>query len=109
MHDIRSVAPEQAEKIESVRSIFNKADQELTEEVKYGGLVFFKSGTLIGGIFLYKKHISVEFSYGADFSDPSGLLEGKGKKRRHLKLLEEQDIDKRSLAFFIKQAIALAS
>ena len=105
LNDVRSISLEQVEKINPIRCIFNGASQELTEEIKYGGLVFLKSGSLIGGIFPYKKHISIEFSNGADFSDPSGLLEGRGKRRRHLKIFEDQGIDDKNVSFFVEQAI----
>jgi len=55
-----------------IRRLFNKASQALSEDIKYGGLVFMKSGSLIGGIFPYKNHISIEFSNGSSFSDSQG-------------------------------------
>lgn len=105
INDVQSVAPEQAEIIELIRELFNKASQVLSEEIKYGGLVFLKSGSLIGGIFPYKNHISIEFSNGADFSDPQELLEGKGKRRRHLKINTRQDIDHKNAILFIEQSL----
>lgn len=105
INDVQSVAPEQAEIIELIRELFNKASQVLSEEIKYGGLVFLKSGSLIGGIFPYKNHISIEFSNGADFSDPQKLLEGKGKRRRHLKIHTRQDIDLKNAILFIEQSL----
>ena len=105
INDVQSVAPEQAEIIESIRKLFNKASKTLSEEIKYWGLVFLNEGSLTGGIFPYKEHISIEFSNGADFSDPSELLEGKGKRRRHLKIYEIKDIKDKNAFFFIKQAV----
>jgi len=69
-------------------------------------LAFFKKGVLIGGIFPYKKHLSIEFSNGTDFSDPSSELEGKGKKRRHLKIFTVEDIDSINAIYFVKQVVA---
>ncbi|MES9854467.1 MAG: DUF1801 domain-containing protein [Candidatus Thiodiazotropha sp. L084R] len=106
INDLQSVAPEQVKIINSVRALFNKANEALDEEIKYGGLVFLKSGKLIGGIFPYKNHISIEFSDGADFSDPQGLLQGNGKRRRHLKINRFQDIEQSNALFFIEQSIA---
>lgn len=106
INDIRSISPEQAETINSIRRLFNKANKELIEEIKYGGITFVKSGDLVGGIFSYKEHISIEFSNGADFSDPSVLLEGKGKRRRHLKIYENKDVKDKNASFFIKQAVS---
>ncbi len=103
--DIQSVNPEFAEIIELVRDIFTEESEELALGIKYGGLVFFKKDELIGGVFPYKKHLSIEFSDGANFSDPSSKLEGKGKKRRHLKIFKAADIDIKNALFFIKQAV----
>lgn len=105
LNDIHSISPEQAETINSIRHLFNKENHELIEEIKYGGITFVKSGALVGGIFPYKEHVSIEFSNGADFSDPSVLLEGKGKRRRHLKIYENKDIKDKNASFFIGQAV----
>ena len=104
MDDLNSVSPDKFEIIKTIRKIFLDTNKELTEDIKYGGLVFSLSDALIGGIFPYKQHISVEFSNGAEFPDPSGLLEGKGKKRRHLKINEKKDIKEKKVKAFITEA-----
>ncbi|MCX4026199.1 DUF1801 domain-containing protein [Endozoicomonas sp. SM1973] len=106
LNDIGLVSSEQLDIIKSIKGLFNNTSQDLTEEIKYGGLVFVKSSSLVGGVFPYKQHISIEFSKGADFSDPSRHLEGKGKRRRHLKIYEIKDIKEKDALFYIKQAIS---
>ena len=49
------------------------------EEVKYGGILF-AAPVPFCGIFVYKQHVSVEFSHGAKIEDPYGLLEGKRQR-----------------------------
>jgi len=105
MDDLQSISPDKLEIIDSIRKIFLNANKELIEGIKYGGLVFNLSNALIGGIFLYKNHISIEFSNGADFSDQSKILEGKGKKRRHLKIFEKQDIEAKNVGAFVAEAV----
>ena len=105
MDDLQSVSPDKLEIIKPIRKIFLDANKEFTEDIKYGGLVFNLSNTLIGGIFPYKEHISIEFSNGAEFPDPSGLLEGKGKKRRHLKINEKKDIKDKNVKAFVAEAV----
>ena len=85
--------------------MFHQENNALVEGIKYGGLVFNLSNQLVAGIFSYKNHISIEFGNGAEFSDPSGLLEGKGKMRRHFKIVESADLDDKKAAFFIKQVM----
>ncbi len=103
--DIQSVNPEHAEIIELVSDLFTEENEVLLQGIKYGGLVFFQKGVLIGGVFPYKKHLSIEFSNGAEFTDPSSLLEGKGKKRRHLKIYTAEDIGTKNTEYFVRQAV----
>ncbi len=103
--DIQSLNPEFAEIIKLVRDIFTEESNELLLGIKYGGLVFFHKGELISGVFPYKKHLSIEFSNGAHFSDPSSNLEGKGKNRRHLKIFTAEDINTKDTLYFVKQAV----
>lgn len=105
IHDVQSLNPDFAEIIHRVREIFLDHNSSLQQGIKYGGLVFSLNGDLLGGIFAYKKHLSIEFSNGASFTDPSSILEGKGNNRRHLKLSTMSDIDTKNASFFIKQAV----
>jgi len=48
-----------------------------------------------GYVNAFKAHASVGFYYGAMLADPAGLLEGTGKRMRHVKLRlgEERNVD----------------
>lgn len=102
--DTQLTSPTQFEMVTSIRELFLSANSGLVDDIKYGGIVFNLSGTLIGGIYTYKEHISIEFSNGASFTDPDSILEGKGKKRRHLKIMTNKDISQKNAASFIEQA-----
>ncbi len=104
--DVDYKSPEQLTIIQDVRKAFLVADKNLAEDIKYGGLVFLQDDTLIAGIFCYKKHVSIEFSNGASFEDPDKLLEGKGKYRRHLKLVLSDEFTAKNGVFYIKQAVS---
>lgn len=56
--DIQLVNPDRFEVIEKIRKIFHQQNSELSEDIKYGGLVFNLSNQLLAGIFSYKNHIS---------------------------------------------------
>jgi len=103
--DIQSINPEHAGIIELVRDMFMEEGEGLLQGIKYGGLAFFRKGVLVGGIFPYKKHLSIEFSNGAVFNDPLSALEGNGKKRRHLKIYTAADVNAKNAVHFIKQAV----
>lgn len=105
LEDIQFQSPEKFEILKSVRQIFNDANPKLDEEIKYGGLVFNLSNVLMGGIFVYAQHISIEFSFGAELADPDEILEGKGKKRRHIKIRKIQDIKEKKVEDFVTSAM----
>jgi|TARA_R110002094_G_C4905973_1_gene210617 hypothetical protein len=105
LSDIQSISSEQFDLLIAIRDIFIRSNEELVEDIKYGGLVFNVSDALIGGIYSYKKHVSIEFSNGADFIDNDSILEGGGKKRRHLKIYENDDIVQKNVEYFVSQAV----
>jgi len=41
----------------------------------------------------FTAHVNVGFFYGAMLDDPAGLLQGTGKRMRHLKIFPDQDYD----------------
>ncbi|MEQ9405080.1 MAG: DUF1801 domain-containing protein [Cyclobacteriaceae bacterium] len=45
----------------------------------------------------FKEHVNLGFFYGADLPDERDLLEGSGKRMRHVKLRPEETIDERAL------------
>ena len=108
MSDIRLLSVETYSMAVEVRELHFKFASDLTEEIKYGGLVFFRGKDLLGGIFFYKEHVSIEFSYGINLSDPSSVLEGKGKLRRHIKLRALGDIEAKNVAHYVKEAVTAA-
>lgn len=103
--DLEASAPTKAAIVKSVRSIFAAMQPALREKFIYGGIGMFLGEELIGGIFAYANHVTVEFSLGEGLADPSQSLEGKGKSRRHLKLRHPDDIEDKKVGFFIQQVV----
>ncbi len=54
----------------------------------------------------FKAHASVGFFHGAALADPAGLLEGAGKRMRHVKLRPGEDLDADALSELIAAAYA---
>lgn len=54
----------------------------------------------------FKSHVNVGFFQGAMLGDPAGLLEGTGKRMRHVKLKGGSTIDTESLRDLIRAAYA---
>lgn len=82
-------------------------DADLDEEIKWKNLTYRKKRPLFG-IVIHKNHINLEFWQGTLLNDPDNLIEGTGKKIRHYKIRNEDDINIH-MENFIKQAIFLDS
>jgi hypothetical protein len=57
-----------------------------------------------GYVNAFSGHASVGFFYGADLADPAGLLEGAGKRMRHVKLRWAQPVNAAALSELIAAA-----
>jgi hypothetical protein len=53
---------------------------------------------------VFKAHVNVGFFYGAELPDPAGLLEGNGRRMRHVKLRPGADVDTAALSALIDAA-----
>jgi hypothetical protein len=59
-----------------------------------------------GYVNTFKSHVNVGFFYGALLDDPAGLLEGSGKRMRHVKIKPGAALDTRGLRNLIDAAYA---
>ncbi|PAT43035.1 hypothetical protein CK621_05735 [Vandammella animalimorsus] len=91
----------------AARGLILQCADQVSDEVKYGGILF-AAPVPFCGVFVYKQHVTVEFSHGALMADPHGLLEGKGKGRRHLKLHTLADVQDKHLADYLPLALVTA-
>lgn len=107
LDDVRLLGNEQLALVESVRKLVKKTFPSVKEEVKYGGILF-TSGVQFCGVFAYKQHVSVEFSFGGRITDTLGHLEGAGKGRRHIKLRTSADLKAKELAHYLPLALMAA-
>ena len=87
-------------------SVNPKARQEVS--LSWGGYLLFKQpaagGNSVCWVTAHKKHISLGFSEGAELSDPAGLLEGKGKHSRHVKVKTPEQLALPELRELIAEA-----
>jgi len=107
IQDVLFIEEKRGDNLVSLRKLILKIMADAQEEIKYGGLVFNIDAELICGIFIRKKHISLEFSFGMMMSDPGNYLEGKGKYRRHLKIFDKKDLKNKKVEFYVTQAFTL--
>ncbi|HKR37973.1 MAG TPA: DUF1801 domain-containing protein [Steroidobacteraceae bacterium] len=59
-----------------------------------------------GYVNTFKAHVNVGFFYGALLEDPAGMLEGSGKRMRHVKLKPDSEIAADALRDLIHAAYA---
>ena len=59
-----------------------------------------------GYVNTFKNHVNVGFFYGALLEDPAGMLEGSGKRMRHVKLKPDSEIAADALRDLIHAAYA---
>ena len=102
--DLQSLASELEEFIQSVVS-------GSVPVKKYGGTLFTVQPPLnesqFCGVFIYKKHVQISFSNGAQLNDPKGMLQGAGKYRRHINFTSTDVIEKKYLAKLLNEAVLL--
>ena len=59
-----------------------------------------------GYVNAFRQHVNVGFFFGALLADPARLLEGTGKRGRHVKLRSGREIDAAALAGLVDTAYA---
>jgi len=59
-----------------------------------------------GYVNAFRSHVNVGFFHGAALKDPAGLLEGAGKRMRHVKLKPMQSFNSAALGALIDAAYA---
>ena len=107
LEDIRLVSEQNYQIVEAVRVLVRQTFEGVSEEVKYGGILF-ASGVQFAGVFAYRAHVTVEFGSGAKIVDSLGFLEGTGKGRRDVKLLSVDQIGEKRLAEYLPLALHAA-
>lgn len=100
---------------DSIRDLTNrliafmeKTTPQLSREVKLGWKNITYSGNkTIFAIQPYSQYVSLHFYRGIELPDPQGLLEGSGKKLRHVKIHKPEDIRDELLLPLLQEAIDL--
>lgn len=91
--------------VEALRQVALQAGPSIAEEIKYGGILFAGRAGFCG-VFSHTNHVTIEFSEGAGLPDPHNRLEGKGKGRRHIKLVSISDVDAKHVRDYVALAYA---
>ena len=105
---ISRMKPELQEIANELRRIVHEADSDVFEQILFNQPWFLKNGRLCY-IRAIKDYVALGFQAGRFLTDPSGILEGKGRAMRHLKVHSLKIIDEKQIKAWVKEAVKLNS
>ena len=106
---IKSLDDWRGKMLARLRTIIQKADSDVIEEVKWRGVpVWSRAGIICTGE-TYKTAVKMTFAKGASLEDPSNLFNSslEGNTRRAIDFHEGDEIDEAALTGLIRAAVAL--
>jgi hypothetical protein len=95
--------------IRALRRFVKKTAPKLVESVKWGNGCWLKDKTPVAYVYSDKDWVQFGFIRGASLKDPKHLLEGKGQYVRHIKVRTTGDIDGKTFATLLRQAVRATS
>ncbi|MFI6518213.1 DUF1801 domain-containing protein [Spirillospora sp. NPDC050679] len=100
------VLPQHRPTVAALRALMAEGAPDAAEVISYGSPAW-RSNKILAIISASKAHITFAFERGAEFTDDHGLLQGVGKKTRHVKIKTPEALDADALRDYICQAVAL--
>ena len=93
--------------IRALRKLVKRAAPLLEEAVKYGNGCWVQGKYPIAYVYAAEDHTQFGFMAGSSLADPKGLLEGKGRFVRHVRMRSTRNIVERDLVALLDQAVEL--
>lgn len=87
-----------------LRAMVRKTAPDLEEKIKYSFPHYDLGGTVVY-IMAASEHVDLGFYDGVDLKDPKKLLEGTGKRLRHVKIRTPGDVRNPALKALLKEAV----
>lgn len=103
---VKTLDPEQAEIVSTLRKLIRAAAPTATEAFKWAQPVYSENGPF-AYIKAFKSSVNFGFWRGVDIPDPLSILEGSGDKMRHVKLTGAKDIRKKAFQDMVRVAVQL--
>jgi hypothetical protein len=91
--------------IRALRAFVKHAAPHLVESVKWGNGCWLKGKVPVAYVYSDDGFVQFGFIRGSALHDPAGLLEGKARYVRHVKVRKVGDIDPRSFGALLRQAV----
>ncbi|GAA1798363.1 DUF1801 domain-containing protein [Actinomadura chokoriensis] len=98
--------PRYTEILAALRTPMAEGAPDAAECLTYGSPAW-RGRKVLAVISQSKTHLTFAFERGAEFEDRHGLLEGVGKKTRHVKIKTLEGVDGEALRDYIAQAVRL--
>jgi len=98
------VKPELRPVVEMLRGLMRETAPKADEVIAWG-IPMYKAGKYIVVISPTKRDVTFVFTHGTEFEDRFGLLRGKGKVSRHIKLKTVDSVGRAALRYYIRQAV----
>ncbi|SFE17223.1 hypothetical protein SAMN05216238_109103 [Lentibacillus persicus] len=92
--------------IRQLRKLIFETSPNITEEMKWGKPCYIENG-LVCYLQTAKQHVNLGFYFGAHLKDKDNLLQGSGKKMRHIRVNQLNDIQPEQFSALIREAIEL--
>lgn len=92
--------------VKRLRGVVFEAYPEIDEGIKWSKPSYSKEG-LVCYMQTAKSHVNFGFYRGTELEDRNNLLEGDGKKMRHVRIRKADEIDEEKLKFLIWDAVDL--
>jgi hypothetical protein len=103
---IAGLADWRGEIVSAVREVIRNAAPEARESIKWAQPVWESNGP-IAYVKAFPRAVNLGFWRGTDLDDPADLLSGDGDRMRHIKLTAADQLDRETLAGWVRQAVAL--
>ncbi|WP_203336741.1 DUF1801 domain-containing protein [Nocardioides limicola] len=92
--------------IDRLRVLVAEVAPELTESVKWGNGCWLDVDRPVAYVHTEADHVQFGFFGGAHLDDPDGLLAGKGKHVRHVRVDTAADAERDSVAALLRRAVS---
>lgn len=100
---MKAADPEWRPVVVALRTLVREAAPELEEAIRYGMPSYVMGGTVVY-IMTASDHVNLGFYDGVDLRDPKELLEGTGKRLRHVKVRDAKAANSPALRALVREA-----
>lgn len=103
---IRQASPAVRPVLRELRELIRDTLPDAKEEIKWGRPVY-SLNRIVCYLATADDHANLGFYRGAELKDPGLLLQGDGKKLRHIKVYRSEDIRRRGYTTLLREAARL--